>query len=229
MLYPNLDVFRDVCGPAVAGAVPCTRRHLKEQLVRVLKTNWLRCRLSEGPGPVSSSIAMGARYLDLLSGFLGVFFAIGRNHPALRAGLKEACLDSDLPNLVQPRCFDAPPGVLAERLLGIRALSGQGLFIPIPGQNVSKLRSSSARGATRAAGYRLLRLTPITDWTYGALVADRPNSEFPRRLRAAIARMHIGPVTTILAALEAGACRHARLPPSSSSRSQGKGVNMAHG
>jgi ornithine--oxo-acid transaminase len=42
-------------------------------------------------------------------------FAIGRNHPAVRAALKSV-LDSDLPNLIQ---MDAPrlAAILAERLL----------------------------------------------------------------------------------------------------------------
>ena len=55
----------------------------------------------------------GTQYLDLLSGF-GVY-AIGQNHPKLRAALK-SLLDADLPNLVQ---MDVPrlAGVLAERLL----------------------------------------------------------------------------------------------------------------
>ncbi len=55
----------------------------------------------------------GTRYLDFLSGF-GVF-AIGRNHPTVRAALR-GVLDSNLPNLIQ---MDAPrlAAILAERLL----------------------------------------------------------------------------------------------------------------
>ena len=55
----------------------------------------------------------GTRYLDLLSGF-GVF-AIGRNHPMVRAAL-QSVLNGNLPNLIQ---MDAPrlAAILAKRLL----------------------------------------------------------------------------------------------------------------
>ena len=57
--------------------------------------------------------ADGNRYLDYLSGF-GVF-ALGRNHPAIRAAL-HAVLDAGLADMVQ---FDAPllMGLLAEQLI----------------------------------------------------------------------------------------------------------------
>jgi ornithine--oxo-acid transaminase len=57
--------------------------------------------------------AQGNRYLDFLSGF-GVH-ALGRNHPVVRAALRDA-LDGELADMVQ---FDTPllPGLLAENLL----------------------------------------------------------------------------------------------------------------
>jgi ornithine--oxo-acid transaminase len=54
-------------------------------------------------------------YLDLMSGY-GVF-AVGRNHPAIRAALKSV-LDADLPNLVQMD-VSTLAGLLAERLLAL--------------------------------------------------------------------------------------------------------------
>src|ERR1700755_3574475 len=87
-------------------------RHLNEQLVRVLKTIGYDVGFQKGQGQYLYD-RDGVRYLDLLSGF-GVF-AIGRNHPALRAALKSV-LDSDLPNLVQLD-VSTLAGVLAERLL----------------------------------------------------------------------------------------------------------------
>lgn len=57
----------------------------------------------------------GERYLDTLSGF-GVF-ALGRNHPAIKAALHEA-LDADLANLVQLDCT-LLAGLLAEQLVGL--------------------------------------------------------------------------------------------------------------
>ena len=87
-------------------------RHLNEQMVRVLRTIGYDVGFSRGKGQYLYD-RDGERYLDLLSGF-GVF-AIGRNHPAVRAALKSV-LDSDLPNLVQMD-VSVLAGVLAERLL----------------------------------------------------------------------------------------------------------------
>src|SRR6201997_1655998 len=87
-------------------------RYLNEQFVRVLKTIGYDVGFQKGQGQYLYD-REGARYLDLLSGF--VFFAIGRNPPALRQALKSV-LDSDLPNLVQLD-VSTLAGVLAERLL----------------------------------------------------------------------------------------------------------------
>ena len=88
------------------------RRHLNEQMVRVLQTIGYDVGFVRGTGQYLYD-REGKRYLDLLSGF-GVF-SIGRNHPALRAALKSV-LDSDLPNLVQMD-VSTLAGILAERLL----------------------------------------------------------------------------------------------------------------
>jgi ornithine--oxo-acid transaminase len=87
-------------------------RYLNEQLVRVLKAIGYDVGFVRGEGQYLFD-REGKRYLDLLSGW-GVF-AIGRNHPRLRAALKDV-LDSDLPNLVQMD-VSVPAGILAERLL----------------------------------------------------------------------------------------------------------------
>jgi ornithine--oxo-acid transaminase len=88
------------------------RRHLNEQMVRVLKAIGYDVGFCSGKGQYLYD-RDGNRYLDLLSGF-GVF-AIGRNHPALCEALKSV-LDSDLPNLVQMD-VSTLAGILAERLL----------------------------------------------------------------------------------------------------------------
>jgi hypothetical protein len=87
-------------------------RYCNEQLVQMLRIIGFDVGFCRGEGPYLYD-GKGARYLDLLSGF-GVF-AIGRNHPVVRAALRNV-LDSDLPNLVQ---MDVPrlAGILAERLL----------------------------------------------------------------------------------------------------------------
>ena len=69
-------------------------RHLNEQLVRVLKTIGYDVGFQKGQGQYLFD-REDARYLDLLSGF-GVF-AIGRNHPALRAARRAAPASSRAP------------------------------------------------------------------------------------------------------------------------------------
>ena len=87
-------------------------RHLNEQMVRVLRTIGYDVRFCKGRGQYLYDHA-GNRYLDLLSGF-GTF-AVGRNHPAIRAALKSV-LDAELPNLVQMD-VSTLAGILAQRLL----------------------------------------------------------------------------------------------------------------
>jgi ornithine--oxo-acid transaminase len=89
-----------------------SERHLNAQLVRVLKTLGYDVNFARGEGAHLYDVA-GRRYLDLLSGF-GVF-ALGRNHPAIAAALRQV-LDAQLPGLVQ---LDVSllAGVLAEKLL----------------------------------------------------------------------------------------------------------------
>jgi ornithine--oxo-acid transaminase len=89
-------------------------RHLNEQMVRVLRTIGYDVGFCRGQGPYLYD-RQGVRYLDLLSGF-GVF-ALGRNHPTVRAALKSV-LDSELPNLVQMD-VSTLAGVLAERLVAL--------------------------------------------------------------------------------------------------------------
>src|SRR3979411_2277362 len=111
MLYSNLDVS-EMFVDRQSQRSSMHARHLNEQLVRVLKTIGYDVGFQKGQGQYLYD-RDGARYLDLLSGF--GFFAIGRNHPALRTALKSV-LDSDLPNLVQLD-VSTLAGVLAERLL----------------------------------------------------------------------------------------------------------------
>src|SRR5919204_397541 len=94
MPNPNLDVS-GLFVERQAQRSSMHARHLNEQLVRVLKTIGYDVGFKKGQGQYLYD-RDDVRYLDLLSGF-GVF-AIGRNHPSLRAALKSV-LDADLPNL----------------------------------------------------------------------------------------------------------------------------------
>jgi len=87
-------------------------RHLSEQMVRMLKTIGYDVGFCRGEGPYLYD-RQGVRYLDLLSGF-GVF-ALGRNHPTIRAALRSV-IDGELPNLVQMD-VSTLAGILAERLV----------------------------------------------------------------------------------------------------------------
>src|ERR1700739_1265165 len=143
ILYSNLDVS-EMFVYRQSQRSSMHARHLNEQLVRVLKSIRYDVGFQKGQGQYLSD-RDGARYLDLLSGF-GVF-AIGRNHPTLRAVLKSV-LDSDLPNLVQ---FDVSTlaGVLAERLLKLVPYLDK-VF-------VANFRAGKARGGRRHASAAPLR------------------------------------------------------------------------
>jgi acetylornithine/succinyldiaminopimelate/putrescine aminotransferase len=88
------------------------RRHLNRQVPRLLHGLDFERAYVSGRGSYLYD-ADGRRYLDFLAGF-GVF-AVGRDHPTVRAALHQA-LDAGLADMVQ---FDVPllPGLLAEQLL----------------------------------------------------------------------------------------------------------------
>ena len=90
------------------------KRRLNEQMVRVLKTIGYDVGFCKGRAQYLYD-REDRQYLDLLSGF-GVF-ALGRNHPTVRAALKSA-LDADLPNLVQMD-VSTLAGILADQLLDL--------------------------------------------------------------------------------------------------------------
>src|ERR1043165_10097943 len=145
MLGSNLDVS-ELFAQRQAQRSSMHTRHLKEQLVRVLKTIGYDVGFQKGQGPYLYDRDNG-RYLDLLSGF-GVF-AIGRNHPALRAALK-GVLDSDFPNLVQLD-VSTLAGVLAERLLKYVPYLDK-VFFANSGAETVEAAIKFARGATGRPG-----------------------------------------------------------------------------
>ncbi len=88
------------------------QRFLNGQMVRMLKAIGFDRTYVRAEGPYLYD-EEGNRYLDLLSGF-GVF-ALGRNHPRVKALLEEI-LRLDLPDLVQ---LDVSPlaGIVAEKIV----------------------------------------------------------------------------------------------------------------
>ncbi|MBA7487106.1 Aminotransferase PigE [subsurface metagenome] len=137
--------------------------------MRVLKTIGYDVGFQKGQGQYLYDRA-GDKYLDLLSGF-GVF-AIGRNHPSVRAALKSV-IDADLPNLVQ---FDvsALAGILAERLLEHVPYLDK-VFFANSGAETVEAAIKFARGATGRPGI-VYCSHAFHGLSYGALsLTDDPN------------------------------------------------------
>jgi ornithine--oxo-acid transaminase len=86
-------------------------RHINAAFVKMLRTIGFDKGYVRGQGPYLWDHA-GDKYLDLLTGW-GVF-ALGRNHPRIRAVLRQV-LDQDLPNLVRMDC-SLLSGLVAEKL-----------------------------------------------------------------------------------------------------------------
>ena len=137
-------------------------RRLNEQMVRVLRTIGYDVGFCKGSGQYLFDRA-GSRYLDLLSGF-GVF-AVGRNHPAIRAALKSV-LDADLPNLVQMD-VSTLAGLLAERLLALVPHLDKAFFANSGAESV-EAAIKFARAATGRPGIVFCNHA-FHGLTYGAL------------------------------------------------------------
>ena len=138
------------------------KHRLNEQMVRVLKTIGYDVGFCKGRGQYLYDRA-DRRYLDLLSGF-GVF-ALGRNHPAIRAALKSA-LDADLPNLVQMD-VSTLAGILADRLLDLVPHLDK-VFFANSGAELVEAAIKFARAATGRAGIAYCSHA-FHGLTYGAL------------------------------------------------------------
>src|ERR1043166_3135282 len=138
------------------------KRRLNEQMVRVLKTIGYDVGFCKGRGQYLYDRA-DRQYLDLLSGF-GVF-ALGRNHPKIRAALKSA-LDADLPNLVQMD-VSTLAGILADRLLDLVPHLDK-VFFANSGAESVEAAIKFARAATGRAGIAYCSHA-FHGLTYGAL------------------------------------------------------------
>ena len=137
-------------------------RHLNEQMVRVLRTIGYDVGFCKGRGQYLYD-RDDNRYLDMLSGF-GVF-ALGRNHPAIRAALKSV-LDADLPNLVQMD-VSTLAGLLAERLLALVPHLDK-VFFANSGAESVEAAIKFARAATGRSGIAYCSHA-FHGLTYGAL------------------------------------------------------------
>src|SRR5436305_8840536 len=137
-------------------------RRLNEQMVRVLRTIGYDVGFCKGQGQYLYD-RKGERYLDLMSGF-GVF-ALGRNHPAIRAA-RQSVLDADLPNLVQMD-VSTLAGLLAERLLALVPYLDK-VFFANSGAESVETAIKFARAATGRPGIVFCNHA-FHGLTYGAL------------------------------------------------------------
>ena len=121
--------------------------HLNAPMVRVLQTIGYDRHYVRAEGPYLFD-EEGHRYLDLLSGFGAI--ALGRNHPTVRAFLREV-VDADWPNLVQ---MDVSPlsGLLAEALLRTATPGLDKVFFANSGTEAVEGALKFARYATGRAG-----------------------------------------------------------------------------
>jgi len=158
---PNADI-RALFETHEAARFDLHKRRLNEQMVRVLKTIGYDVGFCKGRGQYLYD-RQEVRYLDLLSGF-GVF-ALGRNHHAIRAALKNV-LDADLPNLVQMD-VSTLAGILADRLLALVPHLDKAFFAN-SGAEAVEAAIKFARAATGRAGIAYCSHA-FHGLTYGAL------------------------------------------------------------
>jgi ornithine--oxo-acid transaminase len=122
-------------------------RYLNTQHAKVLRTIGFDRRYVRGEGAYLWDDA-GNRYLDLLSGY-GVF-ALGRNHPAIVAALREV-LEGELPSLVQMD-VSLLAGILAERLVATFPGGLDKVFFANSGAEAVEAAIKFARYATGRPG-----------------------------------------------------------------------------
>jgi ornithine--oxo-acid transaminase len=120
------------------------QRYLNRQLGRVLRTLGFDREWREGRGAYLID-RDGHEYLDLLSGY-GVF-ALGRNHPQVRAQLQDVLM-ADTPNLPQLG-VSTLPGVLAEQLVRRTPSSLDAVVLTSSGTEAVEASLKLARAATR--------------------------------------------------------------------------------
>ena len=119
------------------------QRHLNPQLGRILRTIGFDRRWVKGDGAYLVD-EKGERFLDLLSGY-GVF-ALGRNHPAVRAAL-ERTLAAHTANLPQLG-LSLLPGALAEQLVARAPRSLEAVVLTSSGTEAVEAALKLARART---------------------------------------------------------------------------------
>ena len=122
-------------------------RYMNAQMVKVLKTIGFDRRYVRATGAYLYDDE-DVQYLDLLSGY-GVF-AVGRNHPAIIAALREV-MEAELPALVQMD-VSLLAGILAERFLATMPGDLDKVFFSNSGTEAVEAAIKFARYATGRPG-----------------------------------------------------------------------------
>lgn len=122
-------------------------KHINPSFVKMLRTIGFDKKYVRGEGPYLWD-ADGTKYLDLLTGW-GVF-ALGRNHPKVRAILQQL-MAKDLPNLVRMDC-SLLSGLVAEALTKHTPDSLSRVFFTNSGTETVETAMKFARCATGRNG-----------------------------------------------------------------------------
>ncbi|HEY8750924.1 MAG TPA: aspartate aminotransferase family protein [Tepidisphaeraceae bacterium] len=122
-------------------------RHINPSFVKMLRAIGFDKRYVRGEGAYLWD-EDGTKYLDLLTGW-GVF-ALGRNHPKVKAILKQI-LDQDLPNLVRMDC-GILSGLAAEKLTSHTTEGLSRVFFTNSGTETVETAIKFARCSTRRSG-----------------------------------------------------------------------------
>jgi acetylornithine/succinyldiaminopimelate/putrescine aminotransferase len=212
------DEIADLIVSRADDAMALNQRYLNHRLGIVLQTlgydrQWVR---GEGAHLID---ATGSRYLDMYAGY-GVF-ALGRNHPAVKAELHRL-IDSDSPNLPQLGT-SVLAGVLAEQLIRRSPASLQAVFLTNSGTESVEGALKMARAATGRS--RILYCgRGFHGLSYGSLSVNG-NDEFRERFGPLLPnceRIAFGDIDALARALRGGDVAALIVEPV-----QGKGVHVA--
>ncbi|MBS0195783.1 MAG: aspartate aminotransferase family protein [Planctomycetes bacterium] len=121
--------------------------HVNTAFVKMLKAIGFDKRYVRGEGCYLWD-EDGNKYLDLLTGW-GVF-ALGRNHPKVKAMLKQY-LDQEMPNLVRMNC-SLLSGLVAEKLTSVTGAGLSRVFFTNSGTEAVEGALKFARAATNRSG-----------------------------------------------------------------------------
>lgn len=155
--------FHDAVEEHLYSSTHLSKRHVHPKLLQMFEIAGMDAVFTRAEGAYLWT-ENGRRFLDLLSGG-GVHF-IGRNHPHVRAALRDV-LDMDLPNLTVANA-SVMGGLLAERLIGLAGTQFEKVVFANSGTEATEICVRFARQATGRRRYLYLE-GAFHGRTYGAI------------------------------------------------------------